>query len=307
MKKIISNIVGFILIIAIFVFAFMYTAKKFFTVDNLSSVIKTVYEKSESYSNDYFIKMINGSSSKDNYNRFFDNDEIEDLYVKFFAEYILYANGVPNTEKPDFNELKDKVDGYIEKYEQETGLTANRDSSFKFFYDLDENMYKTAFISPTIKKVVAFVYNKNVRDITIGIILLCIVIIIMLNRDISRILLHISSVFISNGVGMVVIKFLIDHYSDKYITNRFMLKVLKDLSGNFTKLYIYSFIIGGATLLAFIIIKLVFKRKDKPEIKAITTEALPEFVTNQTNTQMNNQMSNQINSLSEYNNMGRKE
>jgi F0F1-type ATP synthase membrane subunit a len=302
-KKFISTIVGFVLIIAIFVFAFIITAKRFMTEENLSSIIKTVYESSESYTNDYFIQMINGTNENSNYNKYFDNQEIEELYITYFSRYVLYANGVPNVEKPEFNELKEKVDGYIEEYENSTGMEANRDSSFKFFYNLDDNMYKTAFVSNKVKKVVKFIFNKNIQDITIGIILLCIVVIIMLNRDITRILLHISSVFLSNGIGMVIIKFLIDNYSDKYITNRFILKLLDELSKSFTRLYIICFIVGALTLLAFLAIKASYKRKDKPELKQVTEESLPSYF----GTQAQNQMQNQINSLDEFNNMGKKE
>ena len=98
MKKFISTIAGFILILAIFVLSFVVITKKNLTVDNLSKVIKTVYHSRDSYTDDYFIKLVNGSNTTDNYKKFFDNEEIEDLYIKFFAEYVLYSNGVPNVE-----------------------------------------------------------------------------------------------------------------------------------------------------------------------------------------------------------------
>ena len=308
MKKIISNIVGFILIIAIFVFAFIITSQRFLRVDNISKIIKNVYEKSETYTDDYFIKMINGSHSKDNYNKYFDNDEIEELYIKYYAEYILYSNGVPGMEQPNFDDLKEKVDGYIEKYETETGLEANREASFKFFYDLDENMAKTAFISKTAKKVVRIVFNKNVKNISIAIILICLIVIVMLNREPTRILLHISSVFLANGIGMVIIKKVIDDYQTKNVTNRFLVDLLRELSDKFSILYIISFIIGGLALLAFILIKIFYKRKEAPEIKEITRAAVPNYVTDPNNLSYNNSNS-QIypqESLDKFNNMGKK-
>ena len=308
MKKIISTLTGFILIIAIFVFAFIITSQRFLTVDNVSKILKNVYEKSETYQNDYFIKMVNGSNSKDNYNKYFNNDEIEELYIKYFAEYILYSNGVPNSEQPNFNELKEKVDGYIEKYETETGLEANRESSFKFFYDLDENMARTSFISNKVRKVVQFIFNKKVKNISLAIVLICIVVIIMLNREPTRILMHISSIFISNGIGMVLIKKAIDNYRIKNVTNRFLIDILNELSNRFTILLIISFVIGGIALLAFILIKIFYKRKDAPKIAEITKAALPGYVTDPDNLNYNNRNS-QIypqESLDKFNNMGRK-
>ena len=307
MKKIISNLAGFILIMAIFVFSFVVITKKNLTVDNLSNVIKTVYHSRDTYSDDYFIKLVNGSNTTDNYKKYFNNEEIEDLYIKFFAEYVLYSNGVPNVEKPEFNELKEKVDGYLEDYETSTGLDADRTQSFKFFYDLDENMAKTSFISKRVKKVVGFVYDQKVQDITIAIILACIIIIIILNRDIKQILLHISSVFISNGVGALILKILIDKYSHEITLNDFLLKILGELSIKFKNISIICFAIGFTALLIFFLIKILYKRKDKPQLQQVTETAIPQYMTNidQQNGPMplNSQIYPQ-DSLKQFNNMG---
>ena len=305
MKKIVSTIAGFILIISIFFFAFIITSKRFLTVDNISGIIKNVYETSDTYTDDYFIKMINGSSSKKNFNKYFNNEEIEELYIKYFAEYILYSNGVPNTEKPNIDELKNKVDNYIEKYEEETGLEAPREGSFTFFYDLDKNMAKTSFISDKVKKIVEFVFNKNVKNICLAIILICTVIIIILNREVTKILIHISSIFLSNGIGLLLIKNIIDNYGEKYVTNRFLIRLLSELNSRFTKLYIIYFIIGVLTLLAFILIKVLYKRKT-PTLKEITKASVPNYVTDPNNLNGNNSQIYPNESLNSLNNMGKK-
>lgn len=316
MRKLISTIAGFVLIIAIFLLSFIVIIKKNLTVENLSNTIRAVYESRPSYSDDYFIKLVNGTNTKDTYKKFFDNEEIEDLYITYFSEYVLYANGVPGIEKPEFNDLKNKVDGYLEDYETQTGLEADRTQSFKFFYDLDENMAKTAFISNKVKKIMPFIYNKNVKNIIIAVILVCIVIMIIFNRETMQILLHISSVFISNGIGVLILKILIDKYSKDVTTNDFLLKIMNNVSVKFTKIYIICFVIGFGALLIFLLTKIFYRRKDKPEIKQITEAALPGYMTNELNqTSQINQM-NQVNqkpvntqlykqdSLDQFNNMG---
>ena len=306
MKKLVSNIAGFVLIIAIFLLSFIVIAKKNLTVDNLSNIIRNVYHSRDTYSDDYFIKLVNGSNTSDIYKRYFNNEEIEDLYITYFSEYVLYANGVPNVEKPEFNELKEKVDGYLENYETSTGLEADRTQSFKFFYDLDENMAKTAFLSNKIKKIVPFIFNKNVKNAMIALVLVCIVIIIILNRDVKQILLHISSVFISNGIGIFILKKLIDNYSNELNNNFFLLNILSTISKRFNAIFIASLIIGFGALLIFILIKIIFKRKDKPQIAQITEMSVPTYMTNidQMNPQVNSQIY-QEDSLKQFNNIGK--
>jgi len=306
MKKLVSNIAGFVLIIAIFLLSFIVIAKKNLTVDNLSNIIRNVYHSRDTYSDDYFIKLVNGSNTSDIYKRYFNNEEIEDLYITYFSEYVLYANGVPNVEKPEFNELKEKVDGYLENYETSTGLEADRTQSFKFFYDLDENMAKTAFLSNKIKKIVPFIFNKNVKNAMIALVLVCIVIIIILNRDVKQILLHISSVFISNGIGIFILKKLIDNYSNELTNNVFLLNILSTISKRFNAIFIASLIIGFGALLIFILIKIIFKRKDKPQIAQITEMSVPTYMTNidQMNPQVNSQIY-QEDSLKQFNNIGK--
>jgi len=306
MKKLVSNIAGFVLIIAIFLLSFIVIAKKNLTVDNLSNIIRNVYHSRDTYSDDYFIKLVNGSNTSDIYKRYFNNEEIEDLYITYFSEYVLYANGVPNVEKPEFNELKEKVDGYLENYETSTGLEADRTQSFKFFYDLDENMAKTAFLSNKIKKIVPFIFNKNVKNAMIALVLVCIVIIIILNRDVKQILLHISSVFISNGIGIFILKKLIDNYSNELTNNVFLLNILGTISKRFNAIFIASLIIGFGALLIFILIKIIFKRKDKPQIAQITEMSVPTYMTNidQMNPQVNSQIY-QEDSLKQFNNIGK--
>lgn len=306
MKKLVSNIAGFVLIIAIFLLSFIVIAKKNLTVDNLSNIIRNVYHSRDTYSDDYFIKLVNGSNTSDIYKKYFNNEEIEDLYITYFSEYVLYANGVPNVEKPEFNELKEKVDGYLENYETSTGLEADRTQSFKFFYDLDENMAKTAFLSNKIKKIVPFIFNKNVKNAMIALVLFCIVIIIILNRDVKQILLHISSVFISNGIGIFILKKLIDKYSNELTNNVFLLNILSTISKRFNTIFIASLIIGFGALLIFILIKIIFKRKNKPQIAQITEMSVPTYMTNidQMNPQVNSQIY-QEDSLKKFNNMGK--
>ena len=63
-----------------------------------------------------------------------------------------------------------------------------------------------------------------------------------------------------------------------------LLKILNEISARFKKLYIISFVIGFGALLAFILIKLLYRRKDKPKIAEITEAAIP------TNINQNNNM-----------------
>jgi hypothetical protein len=166
-------------------------------------------------------------------------------------------------------------------------------------------MAKTSFISTKVKKVVRFVFNNNVKNICLAIILICIVVIIILNREPTKILLHISSIFLSNGVGLLIIKKTIDNYGEQYITNRFLIRLLNELNGRFTKLYIICFVIGGIALFAFILMKLMYKRGQTPTLAEITKASVPNYVTDP-NSLTNNSQIYPNESLDSLNNMGKK-
>lgn len=277
MKKIITNLAGFILIIAVSLLGFTFTVKKFLNVDVLSNTLKDIYHASSSYNDYYFTTMINGSTTNDTYKKYFNEEEIENYYTLFFAQYLLYENTGIQTEKPDFNELKEAVDGYLAEYEKGTGLEADRQGSFKFFYNLDQNMANIAYISKNVKKVVTFLCKDIVRDVLITIILTCIVIIIMLNRDLSKILMHIATTFISNGIGLFIIKFAVDKYLKALVTDYFLNGLITKLNSNLTRLSIICLVIGFVALLLFILYKVFYRRKEKPQLAQMTTAAIPNY------------------------------
>lgn len=277
MKKFFSNLAGFVLIIAISLLGFITVTKNFLKVDNLQSLLKDIYHTSSSYNNYYFTTMINGSNTTEVYKQYFDEGEIEDLYTKFFAEYLLYVNGIVNGDKPEFNELKEAVDGYLADYEEGTGLEADRQGSFKFFYNLDQNMANIAYISKDVKNTIQFMSKPIVKDILIAIILICIVIIIILNRDISRILLHISTTFIANGIGLIIMKVLVDKYLSALVTDHFVNGIIGKLNSNLTRLSLICLLIGFVFLIAFFLYKILYRRKEKPQLVEMTTEALPQY------------------------------
>ena len=277
MKKFFSNLAGFVLIIAISLLGFITVTKNFLKTDNLQSLLKDIYHSSSSYNDYYFTTMVNGSNTNDLYKQYFNEKEIEDLYTKFFAEYLLYANGASTGDKPDFNLLKEKVDGYLADYESETGLEADRQGSFKFFYNLDQNMANIAFISNGVKRTIQFLARPMVKDVLIAIILVCIVVIIILNRDISRILLHIATTFISNGIGLIIMKIIVDKYLTALVTDYFVNGIIGKLNSNLTRLSLICLLIGFVFLIAFFLYKILYRRKEKPELVEMTTAALPQY------------------------------
>ena len=275
MKKLISNVAGFILIISVIILGFAFTARKYLNVDSVQSMLKQVFHATESYNESFFTTLVNGSDTKDVYKKYFNEEEIEELYTRYLAEYILYSNGVIEGERPEFDDLKNKVDGYLAEYETETGQEADRKGSFNFFYNLDENTANMTFFSPKVKKVIQFLLNDTVRDVLIGVILVCVVLIIIFNRNIDKIILHISSIFISDGVGLLVLKFALDKHFSKIIPNPFINSTMDKLSDKMYTIAIYSIIIGAVFLGIFILYRILFRRKEKPNLTKITDEAIP--------------------------------
>ena len=138
-----------------------------------------------------------------------------------------------------------------------------------------ENEEKGKKVINEFFKALNYLDNTHIKkvcgDITLKII------IIILNRDISRILLHISTTFIANGIGLIIMKVLVDKYLSALVTDHFVNGIIGKLNSNLTRLSLLCLLIGFVFLIAFFLYKILYRRKEKPQLVEMTTEALPQY------------------------------
>ena len=285
MKKIISITSGIILLLSIIAFSFIFITRKTFTYNKIYETVKKEIHKQESYSNTYYIEMIIGNKDAAVLYTYFDNNKIEELYLDYYTKGILYERGILE-EKPSFDEIQNYIQERMRKFNSETIDTMYSDKEHinKFFFDLN-NSTNLFYIPEKTNKLLKIAFNQKLQDLMALLITVSLILMIMFVRDINSILMYLSAIFITSGIGNFIVSRIIRNKE----VNDIMFTILNKLSKSFMLTSILLIILGLLCILAIILIKKFYHPVVRQDIeRELEEEVYQSFLEKQQKQYFNN-------------------
>ncbi len=249
MKKIVSISAGVILLIAIIAFSFVFVTRKTFTYDKVNEIVKDSIHSKKGYSDTYYIKMIIGDEANDVFINYFDNKKIEDLYLDYQTNSILYARGAIK-EKPTFTELQNYIQERVNKYEEEFFIKTNHEASNQFFFKLN-NASDDYRLPEGMNKYMKLTFSQALQDILALVVTISLIIAIIFGRETKMILTYLCVIFATSGVGNFILSRLIINKDVSVM----MEAILNKMSKSYTITAVILIIIGVLCIGAYILIK----------------------------------------------------
>lgn len=263
LKKIVSSLLSLILLLAIT------TICSIFVIRNLLSgdIILNILNNQNINNIDYF-SLISDFNNKEyeNINEYFDTKEITKELESIFINYLKYSSGIPDTNTPSTQSLKDLIKDTSSKYEQETGKSLNLEEINKQLDELEIKLAEKNELSSNnmYKKVFQFTYNNKYIYFAIAISIVCIILIFLLNK-LESLIKHLITVFLFNGIGNLSFGLALNKIINPEI-NSSIKGLSTTLTNIFNKIAIISFIIASILIVTFIAIKVVNLRKKRKEL-----------------------------------------
>ncbi len=264
LKKIVSSLLSLILLLAIT------TICSIFVIRNLLSgdIILNILNNQNINNIDYF-SLISDFNNKEyeNINEYFDTKEITKELESIFINYLKYSSGIPDTNAPSTQSLKDLIKDTSSKYEQETGKSLNLEEINKQLDELEIKLAEKNELSSNniYKKVFQFTYNNKYIYFAIAISIVCIILIFLLNK-LESLIKHLITVFLFNGIGNLSFRLALNKIINPEI-NSSIKGLSTTLTSIFNKIAIISFIIASILIVTFIAIKVVNLRKKRKELQ----------------------------------------
>lgn len=264
LKKIVSSLLSLILLLAIT------TICSIFVIRNLLSgdIILNILNNQNINNIDYF-SLISDFNNKEyeNINEYFDTKEITKELESIVINYLKYSSGIPDTNTPSTQSLKDLIKDTSSKYEQETGKSLNLEEINKQLDELEIKLAEKNELSSNnmYKKVFQFTYNNKYIYFAIAISIVCIIFIFLLNK-LESLIKHLITVFLFNGIGNLSFGLALNKIINPEI-NSSIKGLSTTLTSIFNKIAIISFIIASILIVTFIAIKVVNLRKKRKELQ----------------------------------------
>lgn len=216
-----------------------------------------------------YLSLISDFNNKEyeNINEYFDTKEITKELESIFINYLKYSSGIPDTNTPSTQSLKDLIKDTSSKYEQETGKSLNLEEINKQLDELEIKLAEKNELSSNnmYKKVFQFTYNNKYIYFAIAISIVCIIFIFLLNK-LESLIKHLITVFLFNGIGNLSFGLALNKIINPEI-NSSIKGLSTTLTSIFNKIAIISFIIASILIVTFIAIKVVNLRKKRKELQ----------------------------------------
>lgn len=264
LKKIVSSLLSLILLLAITTICSIFVIRNLLSGDIILNILN-----SQNINNIDYLSLISDFNNKEyeNINEYFDTKEITKELESIFINYLKYSSGIPDTNTPSTQSLKDLIKDTSSKYEQETGKSLNLEEINKQLDELEIKLAEKNELSSNnmYKKVFQFTYNNKYIYFAIAISIVCIIFIFLLNK-LESLIKHLITVFLFNGIGNLSFGLALNKITNPEI-NSSIKGLSTTLTSIFNKIAIISFIIASILIVTFIAIKVVNLRKKRKELQ----------------------------------------
>lgn len=264
LKKIVSSLLSLILLLAITTICSIFVIRNSLSGDIILNILNN-----QNINNIDYLSLISDFNNKEyeNINEYFDTKEITKELESIFINYLKYSSGIPDTNTPSTQSLKDLIKDTSSKYEQETGKSLNLEEINKQLDELEIKLAEKNELSSNnmYKKVFQFTYNNKYIYFAIAISIVCIIFIFLLNK-LESLIKHLITVFLFNGIGNLSFGLALNKIINPEI-NSSIKGLSTTLTSIFNKISIISFIIASILIVTFIAIKVVNLRKKRKELQ----------------------------------------
>lgn len=259
LKKLLSSLVSLGLLLSITTICAIFVIRNILSGDTIANLLKnTISTNNSTDSNNYLQELVGDSAI----NQYINIDELGEELSTIITDTIKYESGVPNTDKPSTEELKEQLYSYAQNYEEKTGEKFDYSTIDRGVESLNLELNQTNTISEnnSFKKAISFIYNNKYLYIAIFIAIVCLLLLLTVNKF-EDLLKELAFVALFNGIGYYAFQYAIKQIFKT--PNSSTINILNIFNNIFNKISLISFSVAATLIIIFFIIKLVKRHKAK--------------------------------------------
>lgn len=259
-KKLLSSLISLILLLSITTICAIFVTRNLLSGENISNIIKsTININNDGTSNNYLNDLIENNNMEE----YINIDELGSELSAIINDTLKYESGIPNSEQPNTDSLKEKIYEYAQRYEKETGEKVDYAEIDKGLEEFDTQL-KQNYISnqnTQFKKIISIIYNNNYLYIVIFAAIVCLILLITLNK-LEDLIKDIAFIAVFNGAGYYAFHYALNKIFSSN-QNSTTIKIIDILTNIFNKIAIVSVCVAVILIIIYFIIKIVKKHKEK--------------------------------------------
>ncbi len=199
MKKLLSGLLTIIMFVALIFTTALFITRQAFSGDSMGKMMFAVLEEENGNDADNLIEGIMGDEYNEDIEEYFNIKKLEKELGNFISDYFLYVSGV-NKDKPELDELRDLVEDAVEKYEDEEGTKVDDEEIDIFFDELEAELDANELLDDEVTDVMAIIFSGGLLYGSMAVVVLCLALIYVLNKDIKKTVKRAGILFIIDGI-----------------------------------------------------------------------------------------------------------
>lgn len=259
LKKLLSSLVSLGLLLSITTICAIIVIRNILSGDTIANLLKnTISTNNSTDSNNYLQELVGDN----NINQYINIDELGMELSTIITDTIKYESGIPNTDKPSTEKLKEQLYSYAASYEEKTGEKFDYSTIDKGIEDLNLSLTQTNTINKNnnFKEAISIIYNNKYLYIAIFIAIVCLLLLLTVNKF-EDLLKELAFVALFNGIGYYGFQYAIKQIFKT--PNSSTINILNIFNNIFNKISLISFSVAATLIIIFFIIKLVKRHKAK--------------------------------------------
>lgn len=252
-KKIINYVLNLILLFSLTTVMAIFVLRSFLSSENIENMLFADNKE-----------LLLRSGEIENLGTYVSEDTLKETYSNLVSDYIKYNIGAISTQ-PSINELRSVLNEFCDNYDKVNENKIDRSFIDKNLSLLEETLKQDMSLEDRkMSKLLCLLYKDSTLYGTIILSICIIILLIVINKDIIKIISDLAFVFLVNTLGIYALGVATEYIlKDRIEANEVLgtiIKYLKDILGQVS---IANLIIGIILLLVFIVLKIVKKNKEK--------------------------------------------
>ncbi len=252
-KKIVNYILNLILLISLTTIMAIFVLRSFLSSENIENMLFADNKE-----------LLLRSGEIEDFGTYVSEDKLKESYSSLVSDYIKYNIGVISNQ-PSISGLRDVLNEFCDNYDKENESKIDRSFIDNNLSLLEETLKQDMSIDNKQMNKLLYLLHKDSTLYGAIILSICIIaLLIVINKDIIKIISDLVFVFLVNTFGIYALGVATEYtLKDRIEANEVLgtiIKYLKDILGQVS---IANLIIGIVLLLVFIILKIIKKNKEK--------------------------------------------
>ncbi len=264
MKTLGSILLTIIMFFASLGFTGLVVFRSICSTDNLTNLLTGILEDEEIFEEaDEIFEDVLGDEYTPEIEKYFEKDELADVFAEFVRDYALYYVGV-ESEIPKTNEIQEFVEEAVKKYEKETGEKIDTSELDEYFDKVDKELKKEASnneeIPKEVKMIASTIFSDALLYTLLAVIIVCAFLVFLITKAIHKPFRKIGIISIIDGALVLLLGLLLNTIKNIDTIENTLVDVINTLATSVTQT---GLIFVGVGIVSVVVSVVLYNTRNK--------------------------------------------